>query len=167
MFSFLLWKLTYLTNKFNDLPICIRFLDFLFLHLSCSQIWLNPRVADCRFWNNMRKLEKKHSVVTYAEIGILNKLILKSMDEKKKLFLILQLPLMSTYPGILNKWILIKLKLYCIIFEININSYCNHTFPSDCMPKQARIVIKVHSRAPFRVPSRVTTHRVRCYYAIL
>jgi len=29
----------------------------------------------------------------------------------------------------------LKQKLYCIIFEINLYSYCIHTFPSDCMPK--------------------------------
>ncbi len=60
----------------------------------------------------------------------------------------------------------LKPKLYCIIFEINLNSYCNHTFPSDCVPKQAIIVIKVHSRAPIRVPSRVTTQSVRCCHVV-
>jgi hypothetical protein len=37
----------------------IGFLDSLFLYLSCSQIWLNPLVADHHFWTNMRKLGKK------------------------------------------------------------------------------------------------------------
>jgi hypothetical protein len=26
--------------------------------LTCSQIWLNPLVADCHFWSNMRKFKK-------------------------------------------------------------------------------------------------------------
>jgi hypothetical protein len=39
--------------------VIIGFLDFLFFNFSCSQIWLNPLVADCHFWSNMRKLEKK------------------------------------------------------------------------------------------------------------
>jgi hypothetical protein len=29
----------------------------------------------------------------------------------------------------------VKPKLNCIIFEINLNNYWNHTFPSECMPK--------------------------------
>jgi hypothetical protein len=36
----------------------IGFLDFLFVYMSCSQIWLNPLVADHHFWSNMRKLKK-------------------------------------------------------------------------------------------------------------
>jgi len=37
----------------------IGFLDVLFLYFSCSQIWLNPVVANCHFWSNMRKLKEK------------------------------------------------------------------------------------------------------------
>jgi hypothetical protein len=36
----------------------LGFLDFLFFYLSYSQIWLNPLVATCYFWRNMRKLRK-------------------------------------------------------------------------------------------------------------
>jgi hypothetical protein len=32
---------------------------FLFLYLSCSQIWLNPLVPYHHFWCNMRKLKKE------------------------------------------------------------------------------------------------------------
>jgi hypothetical protein len=35
------------------------FLHFSFFYLFCRHIWLNIVVADCHFWCNMRKLEKK------------------------------------------------------------------------------------------------------------
>jgi hypothetical protein len=44
----------------------IIFLDFLFVYLSCSQIWLNPLVADHHFWSNMRNL-KKIQWTTYSK----------------------------------------------------------------------------------------------------
>jgi hypothetical protein len=37
--------------------VIIGFLNFLLLYLSCSQMWLNPFVADYDFWTNMRKFE--------------------------------------------------------------------------------------------------------------
>jgi hypothetical protein len=37
--------------------VIIGFLNFLLLYLSCSQMWLNPLVADHDFWTNMRKFE--------------------------------------------------------------------------------------------------------------
>jgi len=41
--------------------------------LTCSQIWLNPLVADCHFWSNMRKFkkiqEKKTLLYLFDKIG--------------------------------------------------------------------------------------------------
>jgi hypothetical protein len=54
IFSFLLLKLPYLAKLVLEVQHdVIGFLDSLRLYLFCSQIWLNPLVADCHFWSNM------------------------------------------------------------------------------------------------------------------
>ncbi len=56
---FLLLKSDIQLIGFSGWPTCNRIPRFPFLYLSCSQIWLNPLVADHHFWSNMKKIEKK------------------------------------------------------------------------------------------------------------
>jgi hypothetical protein len=54
----------------------IGFLDFLFLYLSCTQIWLNPVVANCHFgatWENWKIKKTRILLYSCLPTGIYNK----------------------------------------------------------------------------------------------